>query len=259
MKYVKFAVQVSIALLRRLSLVVFAALAVGLVVTTALSAFGVIPWVTLPLEWNGAAVPEAGQYAQIILTALAVSLCFFLPTNWRILRLESSHRKFEISVDDITRAYHAAHTADRAGVFRTGDTFDEMRDRMVHLRDHAELAKLEPELLDLAAKMSYVSRDLADAYSDDRMARARSFLKERDFEISRFKERLAHATAIQSEFSNWINRIELDENLARVQMERLVDELETMLPELNSPTPPTTPPAAVVQNGKVTQLSKRAE
>ena len=171
-----------------------------------------------------------------------------------MLRLEESHRRFELGVNDVTRAYHAAHAADREGVFRTNDAFKDMQDRLDFMRDHPDLGILEPELLSLAAKMSHVSRDLAEAYSDDRVQRARSFLKERQFEVDRFNERLAHAKAIQSEFANWINRIELDENVARTQMERLLDELETMLPEMNKAGP-----AALTDSSKVTQLPKRAE
>ncbi len=253
---VKFAVRVFTAFMQRLSLVLFGILAIALIVFTALATFGVVPWVTLPVEWNGVAIPDAGMYAQIGLTVFAMALCFFLPSNWRMLRLETSHRRFELGVDDITRAYHAAHAADREGLFRSGDAFENMRDRLMYMRDHPDLGMLEPEMLELAAKMSHVSRDLAEAYSDERVQRARSFLKERQFEIDRFNDRLAHAKAIQSEFSNWITRMELDENVARSQMERLLDELETMLPEMNKPTPPV---PSIPGASKVTQLPKRAE
>ena len=256
MDFLRLASRVFIIVMQRLSLVLFAVLALALIVFTALAIFGAVPWVTLPLEWNGTAIPDAGIYAQVGLTIFALALCFFLPSNWRIMRLEESHRKFELGVDDVTRAYHAAHAADREGLFRTHDAFEDMHDRLMFMRDHPDLGTLEPELLELAAKMSHISRDLAEAYSDERIQRARSFLKERQFEIERFNDRLAHAKAIQSEFTNWINRIELDENVARTQMERLLDELETMLPELNKPTTPVPPiPGAA----KVTQLTKRAE
>jgi len=251
----KSMMRVCIALMQRLSLILFAALALGLIVTTALATLGAVPWVTLPLEWNGAAIPAAGLYAQVGLTIFALSLCFFLPANWRMMRLEDSHRRFELGVNDITRAYHAAHAADRDGLFRTQDALDDMRDRVSFMRDHPDLGQLEPEILDLAAKMSHISRDLADAYCDDRVSRARSFLKERQYEVDRFNDRLAHARAIHSEFSNWITRIELDENVARAQMERLLDELETLLPELNKPT--AVP--AIPGTAKVTRLQKRAE
>lgn len=253
---IKFAMRVCIHVLQRVSLFVFAALGCVLLGMTVLAALGVLPWVVLPLEWNGTALPAAGIYAQIGLTGFALSLCFFLPTNGRMMRLEDSHRSFQLGVDDITRAYHAAHAADRDGLFRTGDAFDDMRARIGFMRAHPDLGRLEPEILDVAAKMSHISRDLADAYSDERISRARSFLKERQYEIDQFNDRLAHAKAIQSEFSEWITRIELDENVARAQMERLVDELETMLPEFSTGAAAM---PALQHTAKVTQLPKRAE
>ncbi|WP_299280498.1 DNA repair protein [uncultured Tateyamaria sp.] len=253
MEKLRFFGQVLTVFMQRISLILFAALAVILLVSTGLAAAGIWPWVDLAVQWNGQSITNAGLYAQVGLTVFALTLCFFLPSNWRILQLETSHRRFDISLDDVTRAYHLAHTADRQGAFRINDAFDEMRDRMMHMRDHPDLAQLEPEVLELAAKMSHVSRDLAEAFSDDRVERARSFIKERQFEVDRFNERLAHATAIQSEFSLWINRIELDEAVARTQMERLLDELETMLPELNTPSPKR------VTSAKITKLPTRLE
>ena len=117
--------------------------------------------------------------------------------------------------------------------------------------DHPDLGTLEPELLELAAKMSHISRDLADAYSDDKVERARSFLQERQFEINRFNERLEQARAIHGEFSTWINRLELEENVARAHLERLLDEMERILPEINQPAPNS--------SSTVTQLPMRVE
>ncbi|WP_299687065.1 DNA repair protein [uncultured Tateyamaria sp.] len=239
------------AIMQRAALALFALLAVVLVAATALAAFGVVPWVDLAVSWNGAPVPSAGMFAQIGLTIFAVTLCVFLPANARILQLETSHRQFSISIDDITRAYHAAHHADRSGAFTLGDAFESTRDRLAFLRDHPDLGMLEPELLELAAKMSHISRDVAEAYSDEKVARARSFLQERQFEIERFNERLDHARAIHGEFSTWINRLELEENVARAHLERLLDEMERLLPELNQPQ--------VTPSNVVTQLPMRAE
>ena len=237
--------------MQRLALVLFAALAVALLVATTLAAAGYLPWIDLAVMWNGAHVPNAGLYAQVGLTLFAVTLCFFLPANARIMRLETSHRKFSVGVDDITRAYHAAHHADRSGAFSLADAFESTRDRLAFLRDHPDLGTLEPEILELAAKMSHISRDLADAYSDEKVARARSFLQERQFEIERFNARLDQARAIHGEFSTWINRLELEENVARAHLERLLDEMERILPEINQPTPP--------DNATVTQLPLRAD
>ncbi|MEL7091647.1 MAG: DNA repair protein [Pseudomonadota bacterium] len=234
-----------------LSLLLFAGLAIALVIASLLATFGTIPWVDLTVTRAGTPVPHAGMYAQLGLTIFAVTLCFFLPSNARILHLESSHRQFSAGVDDITRAYHAAHHADREGLFNLGDAFESTRDRLAYLRDHPDLGMLEPEILELAAKMSFISRDLAEAYSDEKVARARSFLQERQHEIERFNDRLDQARAIHGEFTTWINRLELEENVARAHLERLLDEMERILPEINDPAP--------ARSGKITHLPMRAD
>ncbi|MEX0309997.1 MAG: DNA repair protein [Tateyamaria sp.] len=249
MHQISFAARVIAAAMQRIALILFAALAAALLVSSVLSATGYWPWIDLAVMWNGAHVPMAGMYLQLGLTVFAITLCFFLPSNARIMRLETSHRQFNVGVDDITRAYHAAHHADRASTFSLGDAFESTRDRLAYLREHPDLGMLEPELLELAAKMSHISRDLAEAYSDDKVERARSFLQQRQFEIEQFNARLEQAKAIHGEFSTWINRLELEENVARAHLERLLDEMERLLPELNQPSVPA----------KVTQLPMRAE
>lgn len=249
LQYLVYAAQVFAATMRYLAFILFAGLGLMLVVATGMALVGVWPWIDLPVMWNGAHVAQAGMYAQIALTIFAITLCFFLPTNARILQLENSHRAFSVGVNDITRAYHAAHHADRDGTFALGDAFESTRERLAYLRDHPDLGMLEPELLELAAKMSHISRDLAQAYSDDKVERARAFLQQRQFEIEQFNDRLEQAKAIHGEFSTWIARLDLEENVARAHLERLLDEMERLLPELNQPAIPA----------KVTQLPMRVE
>jgi len=186
------------------------------------------------------------------LTVFAVTLCFFLPANRRIIQLETSHRTFNVAMDDVTNAYIEAHAADRQDVFGLPDQFDSMKDRLAFLKDHPDLGDLEPELLELAAKMSFASRELAERYSDTRVARARSFLLQRQQELERFNDRIEHAKAINSEFTTWIKRLDLEENVAAAKMERLLDEIERVLPELNSLPHPK-------GNTTVTKLPKRVE
>lgn len=234
-----------------LALALFAVLAIGLTVATGLALVGFLPWPDLNLSWDAEPVPWAGQAGQIALTVFAITLCFFLPTNRRVLQLETSHRNFSTSMNDITRAYVAAHTADRAGTFQTADQFESMKDRMEYLRDHPDLRDLEPEVLELAAQMSFASRDLAERYSDTRVKRARGFLEQRQQELELFNDRIEHATAINSEFTGWIKRLELEENVAAAKMDRLLDEIERVLPELNNPPK--------IKGTTVTMLPKRAE
>ncbi len=234
-----------------LALFVFACLATFLVVASALAFAGIWPWPELGVEWRGEPVPNAGMIAQAGLTAFAVALCLFLPTNKRILRLENSHRTFNIAMEDIEKAYISAHAADRAGLFELGHEFETMRDRLTHLRDHPDFRDLEPELMEIAAQMSFANRELAKRYSDARVDRARSFLTQRQQELELFNERIEHAKAINTEFKTWINRLDLEENVAAAQMERLLDELERVLPELSN-QPET-------MESTVTLLPKRVE
>ncbi len=240
------------SIVQHIALLLFVLIAIFLVTATGLALAGVWPWPDLSLSLNGAPLPDAGKWAQIALTGFMLSLCFFLPSSSRILRLENTHRSFSINMDDIRRAYVAAHAADREGVFTLAEEFDQMRARLHALRDHPDLGELEPELLEVAAQMSFESRTLAQRYSDLNVDRARSFLVQRQQELRAFNDRIEHAKAINSEFKNWINRIELDEAVAVSQMKRLIEELERVLPELNEPEPP------LVDN-KVMKLPTRAD
>ena len=42
-------------------------------------------------------------------------------------------------MEDIARAYHLCHTADRAGVFTLSSEFDSVRERLAYQRDHPDL------------------------------------------------------------------------------------------------------------------------
>jgi hypothetical protein len=236
-------------------MVLFALVALILVVSTALCLVGYWSWPELAFYWQGEPLYSAGMWAQIGLTVFAITLCFFLPTNARIQKLEVSHRRFEVSMDDIAQAYVVAHAGDRQGTFTLGETFEAMKERLTSLRDHPDLGTLEPEILEIAAAMSFASRDLAERYSDERVNRARGFLEQRQFELEQFNDRIEHAKAINLEFKTWMNRIELEENVAAAQMERLLDELERVLPELNSP--PERP--VIAQGATVTKLPARTD
>lgn len=157
-------------LLQRLALAVFAAGALGLLGATGMAALGYWPWVELRVDVDGQPVENAGMYLQLALTVLAVGLCFFLPSNRRIMQLENSHRRFSIGMEDVARAYAAVHAADRAETFRLSSEFDAVRERLAYLRDHPDLSTLEPALLEVAAQMSHLSRELADVYADEKIS-----------------------------------------------------------------------------------------
>lgn len=219
-------------LLQRLAFAGFLVAALGLLTATVMAAIGQWSWISLSVLYEGQPIENAGMYAQIALTAIAVGLCFFLPSNRRIMQLENSHRAFSIGMDDVARAYAAVHAADRGEVFQLSSEFDAVRERLAYLRDHPDLSVLEPSLLEVAAQMSHISRELAQVYSDEKISRARNFLKERQQEIALFNDRLDQAKGITTDLKHWVHEVELEESVAVAQLERLRAEMQEILPEL---------------------------
>ncbi|WP_420556089.1 DNA repair protein [Roseovarius sp.] len=218
--------------LNRLAVAVFALAALGLTLATALATFGVLPWLEFQVSFGGQVYENAGQIAQIGLTVLAVLLCFYLPANARVMALENSHRRFHMNMQDVTQAYAAAHAADRAGMFQIQSEFDAVRERLAYMREHPDLESLEPQIMEVAAQMSYISRELAEIYSDDKVDRARAFLKQRQQEVEQFNKRLDHAKAVGVRLKQWAQEVEMEESVAVSQLERLRDDLRPILPEL---------------------------
>ncbi len=204
------------------------------VLWTGLCAAGVWPWLELPIGFAGQPYENAGKLVQIGLMVLALMLAFYLPAHNRIAALEHSHRDFRISVTDVTRAYHEAHAADRRGAFRLASEFDAVKERLAYLREHPDLGDLEPELLEVAAEMSHVSHELAKIYSDEKIDRARTFLKQRQQEVERFNERLEDARIVVHELRQWCRDMDLEESVAKAQLQRVREELFELLPELSA-------------------------
>lgn len=207
-------------------------LALSLVAASALAALGHLPWPVFSLSFGPTALPDAGMWVQLGVTALLLVLCLFLPANARMARLERSHRNFAMGLEDVAHAYRIAHAADRAGVFALSGEFEAVRARLAHLREHPDLAHLEPELLQLAAEMSYTTRDLARTYSDARVTRARAFLQQRQEEVQALTDRIRIARQTSDELRRWLTDIEAEERLAEVQIKRLEADLREILPQL---------------------------
>jgi hypothetical protein len=245
-------------LMQRLALAVFAVAALALLVASIMAAIGQWSWISLSLQYQGAPVENAGMYAQIGLTVLAVSICFFLPSNGRIMRLENSHRRFSIGMNDVAQAYAAVHAADRAATFKLSSEFDAVRERLAYLRDHPDLSTLEPSLLEVAAQMSHISKELATVYSDDKIKRARDFLQQRQEEIELFNSRLDQAKGITTDLKHWHHEIELEESVAAAQLDRLRAEMREILPELGMESVVRTNPTAL-DNTVIEMPPKAAE
>ena len=218
--------------LQPLTMFALAAVALPLTGAALLCASGVIGWPEVPLMWNGAPVPHAGAILLVAAAVLSLGLLTYLPANGRIMALETSHRNFRISMHDVAHAYHTAHAADREGTFRMSHEFDAVRERIAFLRDHPDLGGLEPAILEAAAQMSRVSQELAETYSDEKVARARAFLRQRQEEIAQFNDRIDTAKLVAQELRQWTEAVEMDEAVARSQMARLVADLDDLLPEM---------------------------
>lgn len=208
-----------------------ALLAVG---TTLLSAFGVLPWLSMQAGFGTGPTQEAGMFIQIGLTAFVLMLSFYLPANARMMALENAHRKFALNMHDISAAYQHAHAADREGLFMMSSEFDAVKERMAFLRQHPNLQSLEPEILELAAQMSQISHELAETYGDAKVSRARMFLQQRQEEIEQFQQRIEDAQTIQHELRQWTRDIEIEESIAKSQLSRLREEMFELLPELSA-------------------------
>ena len=220
----------------RLALLIFSLVAIVLVSATALAAFGILPWLEFQASFGGTTYDNAGQIAQIGLTILAVLLCAFLPANFRVMTLENSHRKFHLSMHDVAAAYATTHAADRASMFNIQSEFDAVRERLAYMREHPDLETLEPQILELAAQMSFISRDLAEVYSDDKVDRARAFLKQRQQEVDAFNQRIDQAKATIHSLKHWAQDVETEESIAQSQLARLREDLTEVLPELGLET-----------------------
>ncbi|WP_171174292.1 DNA repair protein [Ruegeria sp. HKCCD8929] len=220
------------------------------VTATLLAAVDVWPWLSVQAGLGDTLHPQAGMIAQIALTALILMLAFYLPANARIMALEHTHRSFALGMQDVVQAYEIAHRADRGEQFQLASEFDAVKERLAFLSQHPDLGDLEPGVLELAAQMSQVSHEIAEVYSETKVERARTFLRQRQEEMALFTERLEEAKIIMHELRQWTRDVEIEEAIAKSHLARLRDELFELLPELSaqlrSPPDGSDPSAASV-------------
>lgn len=215
---------------QRVALVAVVVFSVVVLGATIAAALGFAPWLSFTASYGETAVPYAGMITQLFLAALAISLCFYLPSNRRILELEKSHRNFHISMQDISRAYLTAHKADKENLFSLSSEFDSVRERIMHLRDHPELHTLEPSVLEVASQMSHEARDLAAVYSEEKVDRARTFLRQRQQEIESYREKIALAQQTCADLKRWSQQVNVEDSVVSAQMHRLEADLAEILP-----------------------------
>ncbi|WP_176559288.1 DNA repair protein [Rubellimicrobium roseum] len=221
-----------VRILHVIALYVVGAAAAAMVVVTLLSALGILPWLRLEAGFGETAFPQAGMALQIGLTVLLVMIAAFFPSSLRVLSLERSHRDFRLTMEDVSLAYHAAHVADRKGVFTLSSEFDQVRERIDYLREHPDLKLLEADILTMAAQMSQQSHRLAEIYNDEKVARAKSFLAQRQQEAEEQQKRIGEALVICRELMRWTSQVELEEATVASQIQQLEEQLRRVLPSL---------------------------
>ncbi len=222
----------AVRLLHATALFIVAVIAFAAVFYTLLCIIGLADWLTLAVTFGGLTHADAGPWVQSGVTLVVGAMAFFLPTNARMMALETSHRNFHIRMDDVTRAYQAAHAADRSGVFTLSSEFDAVRERLAYLRDHPDLAELEPGVMEVAAQMSVQSTHLAQNYSADRVARAKAFLRQRQQEVEAQQERIVEALHVCEQIRTWAQQIEAEESRVASQLAYLDSRLQSTLPLL---------------------------
>ena len=219
-------------IVQRVTLVCIVSLAVAGIVWSLAAVVGLAPWLRLDVGLGGLSA-DAGPAVQLTLAVLLFGLCFFVPMNDRVMRLENSHRSFRVTMWDVAHAYQAAHAADRDGCFSLKREFDSVRERLEHLRRHPDLGTLEPEILEMAAQMSHESRELGEIYSTERVERARQFLRQRQEEADQMTQRVQAASVSCRELKEWLDRVDVEEDRVRSEFARFKEELEPLLHALD--------------------------
>lgn len=138
------------ATLHRSARLILAGIAMAALAMTVLSALGILPWLSLSIGLEAGGRLEAGMVAQVGLTTLLGLLVMIIPSNARMRALERSHRNFGVTIADVANAYHSAHAADCTSVFTLSAEFEQMRERLEHLRTHPSLKLLEADMLAMA-------------------------------------------------------------------------------------------------------------
>ncbi len=202
--------------------------ALTLAALTLAGAAGLAPTLALPLRIGATEIPDAGLAAQAGLLLLLVAILAVLPGAFRVMRLERTHRDFGLCLSDVAEAYRICHAADRADTFGLASEYEAVKARILFLQAHPDLGSLEPDILEQAAKMSFASRELAQVYSDEAVARARGFLRHREEEIALFEERIARARDVGRELRRRLDTV----TAAEAEMDGEVSALRAELGDL---------------------------
>ena len=82
--------------------------------------------------------------------------------------------------------------------------------------------------------MSHESRELAEVYSDERVERARNFLRQRQEEVETMRDRIQTAKADFAELKHWLACVEEDEETARQEVLSMKVQVMNLLREIEA-------------------------
>lgn len=217
-----------------IAMAIFGLSALSGAVASGLAFAGILPWPEISVVYGGETVAWAGMALQVGVTALLLLITVFLPSARKVRKLEFSHRRFEINMDDVTRAYRAAHMADRAEMFGVVREFDAVRERYQFLKSHPDLPEMDSELLTIAAQMSEQTHEMAQVYSDAKVARAKESLKQRLIDAEALQEKIQQAHSEVRDIKRKLEDVDMEESSVASQMQQLreaVSEIGVFGPE----------------------------
>lgn len=205
----------------------------GIIVLTGLGWLVIYAYETaLPTLLINTGPTRSINVAPLLLTLPAVFaaiLFTFVPSARRLLQLELSHRLFRINMEDVRVAFYLAFSADRTGMFRLTEQFDAVSERIRFLTNHPELQGKEPDILALAAQMSFETRELADRYSVADVERAGSFIDARLAEVEQTEALIAKIIQTRQRAVGIQQRCSVLSSDTVNQLDKETTELETIL------------------------------
>jgi len=210
-----------------------------LVITTLIAIAGLAWWWLALIKLGHTIAPEVIitgiDRGETVVLLLAIMCSCFPAAMWAggqpLKRAELEHA-FRVKMDDVVRAYYAAHAADRSGVFKLTGEFDAMRERMEWLSDHPELQALTPDLRLLGAQMSIVTRDLARRYSDEVVQEVDDLLTHSERDCDQFEEQVNRSLEAQAAIRTRVQKLDLRYATAYSQDSAVTEAIEQELEPL---------------------------
>ncbi len=192
----------------------------------------VVVWPIVNVTLADGTVHNAFLYIAFFVSLNGIVIFALVPGSRRVLKLEQTHRDFRMNNDDVERAYKSVHEEDRKGTFKLPGEFEGVRERFEFLKSKSDLRDFEPEILLLAAQMSYHSRELARAFNTESVTRAEDFLKQRRYELDRGEEQISSALTTLERVKREARTLALAEQVQDSQMSRIVAEISEELAPL---------------------------